>query len=111
MKHMITAYTTLLVLILNIFICITVSNATASMAEAKEYKAHVIAEIENSNFNENVIAACVSQAQAAGYELQVVNCIYDENSDIQTAEVILTYSYKLPLFGVSEVKTTRGIAR
>ena len=111
MKHIITAYATLIVFVLNIFMCITVSNATVSMAEAKEYKAQVIAEIENSNFNENVIAACVSQAQMAGYELQVTNCIYDENYNIQTAEVILTYSYKMPLFGVSETKTTRGIAR
>lgn len=111
MKHIITAYATIIVFVLNIFMCISVSNATAAMAEAKEYKAHVIAEIENSNFNENVINACISQAQTAGYELNITNCIYDENYDIQTAEVILTYTYKMPLFGIMQTKTTRGIAR
>ena len=111
MKHIITAYGALIVFVLNIFMCITVSNATASMAEAKEYKAHVVAEIENSNFNPNVINACVAQAQTAGYTLSVTNCIYDENHNIQTTEVILTYTYKLPLFGISQTKTTRGIAR
>lgn len=111
MKHIISAYTTLMVFVLNIFMCIAVINATVSMAEAKEYKAHVIAEIENSNFNKKVIEACVAQAQVAGYELSITNCIYNENYDIQTAEVVLTYSYKLPIFGISQTKTTRGIAR
>lgn len=111
MRHIVSAYAALVVFILNIFMCITVSNATAAMAEAKEYKAQVIAEIENSNFNPNVIAACVTQAQTAGYTLSVTSCTYDENYDIKTAEVILSYDYNLPLFGISETKTTRGIAR
>lgn len=111
MKHIITAYVTLIIFVLNTLMCTTISNATAAMAEAKEYKAHVIAEIENSNFNENVINACITQAQQAGYELDITSCIYDENYDIQTAEVILTYTYKMPLFGVVQTKTTRGIAR
>lgn len=111
MKHIITAYAALTVFLLSVFMCVTMSNAAASMTEAKEFKSQIIAEIENSNFNEKVIAACVEQAQAAGYELQITNCMYDENYNIQTAEVILTYSYNLPLFGVSEIKTTRGIAR
>ena len=111
MRQIITAYGILVVFVLNLFMCITVSTATAAMAEAKEYKAHVIAEIENSNFNNNVIQACVIQAKTAGYELSITNCVYDENYDIQTAEVVLTYTYKLPLFCVTQVKSTRGIAR
>ena len=111
MKQIISAYTALIVFVLNIFMCITIINATASMAEAKEYKAQVIAEIENSKFNQNVINACITQAQAQGYELSITNCVYDEYNDIQTAEVVLTYSYKLPLFGIAQNKTTRGIAR
>ena len=43
--------------------------------------------------------------------LSITNCIYDENNNIQTAEVILKYTYKIPLLGISEIKTTRGIAR
>lgn len=111
MKLVVEAYTTLLILMLNIFICIAVSNASASVAEAKEYKADVVAEIENSNFNPNVIANCIVQAEEAGYELQITNCIFDDNNDIQTAEIILSYTYQIPLFGISETKTTRGIAR
>lgn len=111
MKYIITAYTTLIVFLLSVFVCMNIMNAQAREAEAKEYKAQIVAEIENSNFNEKVIDACISQAQMAGYELQVINCRYDENYNIQTAEIILTYAYELPIFGISQIKTTRGIAR
>ena len=111
MKNVITAFGTILILMLNVFACIAIGNASMTVAAAKEYKADVIAEIENSNFNPNVIAACVEQAQTAGYELQVVNSVYDAEQDIQSAEVILTYTYKIPVFGIVETKSTRGIAR
>lgn len=111
MKQIVGAFGILIVLLFNLFICSTVANASGAVAEAKEYKAAVVAEIENSNFNQNVINACISQAQAEGYSLQVTNCVYDINNDIQTAEVILTYSYEMPLFGIAVTKTTRGIAR
>lgn len=111
MKHVITAYATLIMFLLSVFLCISMTNAAVSMTEAKEFKAQVVAEIENSNFNPFVIDGCIKQAHEAGYELQVTNCIYDENNDIQTAEVILIYNYQLPMLGISETRTTRGIAR
>ncbi|MBD5556847.1 MAG: hypothetical protein HDQ95_16280 [Roseburia sp.] len=111
MKHIIGAFGTLIVLVLNIFICIAVSNASSRAAAAREYKADVIAEIENSNFNPSVINSCIAQADAEGYTLQITPCTYDEDGCMQTAEVILSYSYELPIFGISETKSTRGIAR
>ena len=111
MKSIIGAFGTLLVLMMNLFMCITVSNASAMVAAAKEYKAAVVAEIENSNFNVYVIQGCKEQAKKAGYELEVTNYVYDKNNDIQTAEVIVTYEYEIPLFGIHRTETTRGIAR
>lgn len=93
------------------FVCIDLSNAGLVIAEAKEFKAEIIAEIENSNFNPNVIEGCITQAEAAGYELEVTTCVYDEKRNLQSAEVILTYVYRIPFFGIEEIKTTRGIAR
>lgn len=111
MKQIIGAFGTLFVLMLNIFICITLSTVSAEVAAAKEYKADVIAEIENSDFNPNVIDGCKVQAAAEGYQLTVTNCTYNSEHSIQTAEIILEYSYRLPLFGIAETRTTRGIAR
>lgn len=111
MKSIIGAFGTIMVLMLNLVMCIGVNNVSVTTAAAKEFKADVVAEIENSNFNPNVINGCIKQAQDAGYELEITSCTYDENNNIQTAEVVLTYSYHIPLFGMSGTKSTRGIAR
>lgn len=111
MKHIISAYAILFVLLCNVGICVQLVGASGQTAAAREYKAAVVAEIENSNFNPNVIAECINQAAAAGYSLEVRTSTYNADYDIQSAEVILEYSYSMPLFGISETRTTRGIAR
>lgn len=111
MERIIGAYSILMMIVLNIFLCISMNFTSIRTAEAKEYKASVIAEIENSNFNPNVIAVCETQAQAAGYDLDIINCQYDENNFVSSAEVVLTYSYQIPVFNITETKSTRGIAR
>ena len=94
-----------------LFLCVAVVTVSADVAAAKEYKADVVAEIENSNFNPNVIAACKEQASVQGYSLEVTTCLYDEELDYRIAEVELTYTYEIPLLGVSQERVTRGIAR
>lgn len=111
MKNIISAYAILFILICNLGICIQLAGAGSQTAAAHEYKASIVAEIENSNFNPNVIAGCSRQATAAGYHLNVRTSTYDADCDIQSAEVILEYSYSMPLFGIYETRTTRGIAR
>ncbi len=111
MKHVIGAFSILFVLLLNVFLCIGMITVNADVAAAKEYKAAVVAEIENSNFNPKVIQGCIAQAAEAGYTLQVLGCSYDAWNEVQMAEVILSYTYCIPVLGISETKTTRGIAR
>lgn len=109
MKHIVGAFSTLLVLLINITICIGAVTAGSQVAAAKEYKADIISEIENSNFNSHVIEACIRQASDAGYGLEVRNSA--DSNGVQTAEVILSYIYEVPVLGISQRKTTRGIAR
>ena len=111
MKHIVAIFGTLIVMMLNTFLCISIINVSGAIAAAKEFKADVVIEIENSNFNQNVIDACIYQAQALGYQLEITNCIYDEQNAIKTAEVILTYKYAIPLLGIVGEQTTRGLAR
>lgn len=111
MKHVISSFSIVLVLLVNMFICMAVVTVNADIAAAKEYKAAVVAEIESSNFNPEVIRRCEVQAADAGYTLSVQSGYYDAESDVQMAEVILSYQYKIPLLGITETKTTRGIAR
>lgn len=111
MKYIVEAFSILMVLMLNLFLCMTVISVSADVAAAKEYKAHVVAEIENSDFNPNVIAACKEQAELQGYSLEITPCEYDAGSGRRIAEVRLTYDYELPLLGVSQQRVTKGIAR
>ncbi len=111
MKQIVEALTAVLFIMLASFAGIAVVTASSSILAAKEYKADVIAEIENSDFNENVINTCISQGADAGYQVEVTPCTYDENNNMRTAEVVVSYEYKLPLFGISNTKSTRGIAR
>lgn len=111
MKHIIEGFSVLFVMMLNLCMVAGVLNVTAKVAEAKEYKAAVVAEIENSNFNPNVIAACMEDADMRGYSMEVTTCSYAEDSQRRIAEVCLTYDYELPLIGVAGQSITRGIAR
>lgn len=111
MKYIIEAFSILIVLMLNLLLCIAVLSVSADVAAAKEYKADVVAELENSNFNPNVIDACKAQAASQGYSLEVTTCTYEENQDRCIAQVRLTYDYEIPLLGVSQQRVTSGIAR
>lgn len=111
MKIIIEVYGILLMLLLTSAAGISVTAAQERVAQAKQYQAEVIAEIENSNFNEHVIDACVKGAKESGYELTVLPETYDAEHDIKTAQVVLSYTYKIPLFGIEQTRTTRGVAR
>ena len=109
MKYIVEIFSGLFMLIWNLCLCVSMLGVSSETAEAKEYKAAVVAEIENSNFNPNVIEACVREAKQHGYELEVAPCHYGEER--QMAEVCLTYHYEIPLLQISQERTTRGIAR
>lgn len=111
MKHIIGAFSMLFVLTLNLLVGIALLNVSVRAAAAKEYKAAVVAEIENSNFNPRVIAGCVEQASALGYHLEVEQSMYDRNQNVCVAEISLGYTYEIPLLGISKQRVTRGIAR
>lgn len=111
MEAVVKVYGGILVLMLNLYAGITLSVATQKVSVAENYRAVVTAEIENSNFNSNVIDACIAEAEQMGYGLQINDCVYDEDHDIQSAEVVLVYNYQMPLFGIDEQRVSRGIAR
>lgn len=108
MRHVIEAFSVLFVVLLNLFLCMTVLAASADAAAAKRFTADVVAEIENSDFNSEVIGGCRLRAQESGYELEVIPGNYGEH---KIARVRLTYPYRLPFLAVSSHKTTEAVAR
>lgn len=85
--------------------------ASADTDAAKEFKANCIAEIENSNFNDSVINACITEASNQGYTLSVNKTVIDPEYNVVIAEVVLEYPYKITALGINNTHQTRGIAR
>ncbi len=110
MEKIINAFTTVLFYMLCALGGAALLTASAQTAAAKEYKSDVITEIENSDFNRAVIATCISQAQMEGYTLTVTPSANAEGETL-SADVILSYDYKIPVFGIETRHATRGIAR
>lgn len=111
MKYIIEIFSVMIMLAWNAFLCVGILNASADVAAAKEYKAAVVSEIENSNFNPNVIAGCIHEAAARGYLLEITTCQIGDEAGGQIAEICLTYDYKIPVLGIERQELTRGIAR
>lgn len=111
MGTIIKAFSGILVMLLGFFIYLSAIITVSFRIDADEFKSDVIAEIEDSNFNAAVINNCKQQASDNGYTLNVTNVTYDEDSNIQLAEVILKYNLDVPFFGISSTKEVRGIAR
>ena len=108
MKYIIEVFSVMLVLVFNLLLCISMLGVSADVAAAKEFKATMIAEIENSDFNPYVIDGCKAQART---ELEVQSYTYGGQSDRRIAGINLYYRYRIPLLGVSQQRVTRGIAR
>lgn len=111
MKYIIEVFSVMLVLVFNLLLCISMLGVSADVAAAKEFKAAMIAEIENSDFNPCVIDGCKAQARTEGYELEVQSYTYGGQSDRRIAGINLYYRYRIPLLGFSQQRVTRGIAR
>ena len=111
MKQIIGAFSVLFILMLNLMLGAAILSVSAKAAEAKEYKAAFITEIENSIFNPKVILACKKQAENMGYQLEVKCYTHEEAYERCAAEILLKYRYEIPLLGISSERTTCGIAR
>lgn len=90
---------------------IGVVTAGIQAANARNYHADVISEIECSNFNDTVVASCKQQAQEAGYELEVKTMVYNPQEHARVAEVILHYEYAIPVLNLVTDHQVRGFAK
>ncbi len=90
---------------------IGVVTAGIQSANARNYHADVISEIECSNFNDAVISSCRQQAKEAGYELVVKTMEYNPQEHTKMAEVILHYEYAIPVLNLVTDHQVRGFAK
>lgn len=111
MGQIMKAYLGIFFLLVTGMVGIGVVTAGIQSANARNYHADVISEIECSNFNAAVIASCRQEAQAAGYELEVKTMDYNPQEHAKMAEIILHYEYAIPVLNLVTDHQVRGFAK
>lgn len=85
--------------------------ATINTSNARDYHASVVNEIEESNFNTDVINGLYTDASGKGYSLEPITVTEIENHR-KVAEVVLDYTYDVGILNITgERHSIRGYAR
>lgn len=111
MGQVVKMYMGLFFILLQALVGMGVVTAGIETGAAQNYHRDVIDEIECSNFNAEVMSACIQQAENMGYQLSIQPMVYDEEQQIQTAEVILKYNYAIQVLQMQSTRQVRGFAR
>ncbi|MCI9445881.1 MAG: hypothetical protein HFH36_00540 [Lachnospiraceae bacterium] len=111
MGQIMKAYLGIFFLLVTGMVGIGVVTAGIQSANARNYHADVISEIECSNFNDAVVASCKQQAQEAGYQLVVKTMDVNVQEHAKVAEVILHYEYAIPVLNLVTDHQVRGFAK
>lgn len=111
MKKILTTFFIVFLLMIFVIVGIGIISVNLDIEKARDYKADVIAEIENSNFNTKVIASCIDQATEAGYELEVTPIVTDTETNQQIATIVLKYQYTFKILNINNTHEIRGYAR
>ena len=110
-------------LVLLLLTGVGIISAQLDVTAALDYKADIVTELENSNYNPQVINACIEQAQENGYQLEIrtfvsggastsyVSPNASDTKDVVMAEVILTYPYRMIFLETFLEHQVRGYAR
>ena len=123
MSQVIKSFLGVFFLLSMLLLGIGILSAQTDVADALDYKADIIAELENSNYNAKVMEACIRQAKESGYEVEITTytpekqtAVYttdnvSDTTDVVMAEVKLTYPYRIGFLNAVTDHQVRGYAR
>lgn len=106
-----------------LFTGIGIISAQIEVSHALNYKSDIITELENSNYSPEVMNACITQASANGYALEIRTFVdgggskvyslpdVSDTADVVMAEVVLTYPFKMIFLETPIEQKIRGYAR
>ena len=86
-----------------------VTTAFSQTVAADNYMESVSKVILESNFNKNVIEACIQEAEDNGYKLSVEVQNATKAGVKYYAQISLIYYFELPLFGLKQEKIQKKI--
>lgn len=124
MEQVIKTYLGIFLMMVLATVGIGIVAAEAQICKARNFKSDVVVELENSDYNREVLNACMKQAEESGYRLQITlyedtgEVILCENgnvpfweNEVTMAEVILHYAYQMGPFHGKMEHSIRGFGR
>lgn len=123
MEQMIKTYLGIFLIMMMTVIGIGIVSAEVEITRARDFKSDLIVEMENSDYNVNVLNACMKQAKEIGYGLEITLfgddgsiVSYQEGGElpeggVRLAEIVLSYSYSMGPFSSSRQHSLRGYGR
>lgn len=112
MEKSIDFYVSMILLMLMILVSTSFIGSNIYVTGAKNFHAKCLTNIEASNYSPEVIAALQEDARNAfGNGTDCLSVDVFEINGNKTAEVILTYKYDIPLFGLDKEYQLVGYAR
>lgn len=103
MKVGIEAFVSLLILILVMSVSISLIASDLTVMDVRDSYYSYINELQESNFADAVVDACIDDAQANGNQLTID--IFEDDNGNRSANIILVYKYKVNPIGVSQTKS------
>ncbi|MDE6904671.1 MAG: hypothetical protein K2P76_07020 [Lachnospiraceae bacterium] len=123
MSQVIKTFTGVFFMLLVLLLGTGILSAQMDASNAINYKADIVAELENSNYSPQVLNGCMEQAIDNGYKISVKTFtkggavqVYTaptagDTRDVVMAEVVLTYPYRIGFLDSHTQHQVRGFAR
>ena len=123
MSQILKTFTGVFFLLLLVFLGTGILTAQMDVSTAISCKADTITKLENSNYNADVLNACIADAIRQGYEIEIVTYTEgrrivryqtptaSDTADVVMAEVRLTYPYRIAFLNSVTKHQIRGYAR
>lgn len=123
MSQVIKSFMGMFFLLALLLLGVGILSAQTDVSDALDFKSDIIVELENSNYNAEVLNACIQQANENGYSIEiktyapgneVVSYTSPNAADttgVVMAEVKLTYLYRIGFLNTVTEHQVRGYAR
>lgn len=108
MKVAIETYVSIFIVCICALLCVCLISADMGVAGARDAYTTYVLQLQDSNFADGVVAACVSDATSRGYSINIE--VYDNGNGDKSGTVELQYDYVIPVIGYATQRYIRGYA-
>ena len=105
MKIAVELFASLFVLVITVAICIGIISSDLTVMDARDYYQSCVNQMQESNFADSVIDACIEDAAKEGYSVYVE--IIDSDGE-RSVWITMKYYYKIAPLGIKQEKVIEG---